>query len=162
MTEKLEVMVPVHFEGEAPGVKLGGGILEHITREVRISCLPKDMPGAIMADISKLEIGQGVSVKDLKPLAGVEMLSDPNLLIANIVAPTILEETAVAAAPTAAEPEVIAKGKKPEEGAEGTPAAAAKPGEKGAAPAAAPAKGGGTAPAKGGAPAAPKGGAPAK
>jgi large subunit ribosomal protein L25 len=134
MTEKLEVMVPIRFEGEAPGVKLSGGILEHIARELKISCLPKDMPAAIAVDISKLEIGQGISVKDIKEIPGVQILSDPNLLVANVVAPTVLEEAAAPAAAAAAEPEVIAKGKKPEEGQEGAvPAAGGKPVEKGAA-----------------------------
>ena len=134
MAEKIELLVPVRLAGEAPGVKLSGGILEHITREVKISCLPKDIPAEIKVDISQLNIGQGVSVKDIPSVSGVTILSDPHLLVANIVAPTILEEVTPAAAPVAAEPEVIAKGKKPEEGKEGAvpaPAAAAK----GAAPA---------------------------
>src|SRR3989338_7113201 len=68
MSKKLEVSVPLHLAGEAPGVKLGGGILEHITREVRVSCLPKDIPHQIDVDISKLEIGKSLSVADLPAL----------------------------------------------------------------------------------------------
>src|SRR3989338_9781471 len=68
MSKKLEVSVPVHLAGEAPGVKLHGGILEHITREVRVSCLPKDIPHQIDVDISKLEIGKSLSVADLPAL----------------------------------------------------------------------------------------------
>ena len=139
MTKKLEVQVPIHLDGEAVGVKMSGGILEHITRDVRVSCLPKDIPERIHMDISALEIGQGLTVKDLKAPPGVEILSDPGQLVANVVAPTILEEVApAAAAPGAAEPEVIAKGKKPEEGeaAEGqaAPAAAGKGGAAQASP----------------------------
>lgn len=51
LTEKIEVMVAIHLSGEAPGVKLSGGILEHITRELKIRVLPKDIPEAITADI---------------------------------------------------------------------------------------------------------------
>lgn len=146
MDKKIEVMVPLHLSGEAPGVKLSGGILEHITREVKVSSLPKDIPRQIDIDVSHLEIGQGIQLKDLKEMPGVQILSDPNLLIVNIVAPTVLEE-APAAAPVTTEPEVIAKGKKPEEGeaAEAAAPAAGKAPEKGAA---APAKEKGAAPGK--------------
>ena len=143
MTEKIEVSVPVHLAGEAPGVKLHGGTLEHINREIKISALPKDIPELITVDISGLEIGHGVYVRDLPAINGVEYVTDPNWVIVHVVSHVVVEEApAAAAAPTAAEPEVIAKGKKPEEGAEG---AAAAPAKGGAAPAA---------PAKGAAPAA--------
>ncbi|OGR82504.1 MAG: hypothetical protein A2901_00355, partial [Elusimicrobia bacterium RIFCSPLOWO2_01_FULL_54_10] len=62
MSKKLEVSVPVHLVGEAMGVKLNGGILEHITREIRVSCLPKDIPHQVDVDISKLDIGNGLTV----------------------------------------------------------------------------------------------------
>ena len=149
MDKQIEVMVPLHLSGEAPGVKLSGGIMEHITREIRISSLPKDIPNQIEVDVSHLEIGQGIHLKDVKEIPGVQILSDQGLLIVNIVAPTILEETTTAA-PAATEPEVIAKGKKPEEGEAG--AAAAAPAAGGKAPdkagAAAPAKDKGAAPGK--------------
>ncbi len=150
MNKKLEVSVPVHLVGEAPGVKLGGGILEHITREVRVICLPKDIPHQIDIDISNLDIGHGITVADLPALSGVQILADAHQLIANVVAPTELEEVAATTTPGVAEPEVILKGKKPEEGEEG---AVAAPAAKGGA---APAKGAAApAPAKGAAPAAP-------
>lgn len=134
MTEKLEVMVPVHFVGESPGVKLHGGILQHVVRELKVSALPKDIPQEIPVDVSQLDIGHGIAVSQLTVIPGVQILVDPHQLVANVVAPTILEETTAAAAPATTEPEVIAKGKKPEEEAEAAPA---KPGEK---PAASPAK----------------------
>lgn len=134
MTEKLEVMVPIHTVGEAPGVKLAGGILEMITRELKVLCLPKDIPQAVNVDISHLEIGKGLSVKDIAAIPGVEILSDQNLLVVNIVAPAAEEVAPAAATPTGpAEPEVIAKGKKPEEGEAAAGAApAAGKAEKGA------------------------------
>lgn len=138
MTEKLEVLIPIHIVGEAPGVKLHGGILEVITREIRVRSLPKDIPGVINVDISGVDIGKGLSVKDIPALPGVEVLSDPHQLLVTVVAPTELEEAPAAeAAVGTAEPEVIAKGKKPEEGeaAAGT-AAAPKAGAAAPAPAA--------------------------
>lgn len=134
MTEKLEVNVPLHIVGEAPGVKLSGGILEHILRELRVRCLPADIPDGINIDVSALQINQGVKVKDLVLPKGVESLIDGGSLVVNIVAPAEEEvATPATAAPTGAEPEVIAKGKKPEEGEEGAAAAPAAKG--GAAPA---------------------------
>jgi large subunit ribosomal protein L25 len=130
MTEKLEVNVPLHITGEAPGVKLSGGILEHILRELRVSCLPGDIPDGITVDVSALQLNQGLKVKDIPLPSGVETVTDSNSLVVNIVAPAEEEAAtpAAAGAPTSAEPEVIAKGKKPEEGEEGAAAAGAKPG----------------------------------
>ena len=128
LTEKIEVSVPLHIQGEAPGVKLSGGILEHILREVRARCLPTDIPAALSVDVSQLEINQGLRIKDIVLPQGVEVLTDPEQLVVNIVAPSILEEPAAgpAAGPASTEPEVIAKGKKPEEGAEAGAAPAGK------------------------------------
>src|SRR3989338_10908566 len=88
MAKKLEVMVPVHLVGEAPGVKLHGGILEHIARELKVICLPKDIPHEIPVDISKVDIGHGISVADLPEIPGVQILAAPHQLLANVVAPT--------------------------------------------------------------------------
>ncbi len=127
---KLSVSVPTHISGEAPGVKNGGGILEHITREVRVRCLPDDIPVEISVDVTKLELGHGIKVKDLPALKGVEYLTAVDTIIVNIVAPKIEEEKAPAAGEVAAagaQPEVIAKGKEKEEGAAAPAAGAAKP-----------------------------------
>ncbi len=127
--EKLEVTVPVHTQGEAPGVKVSQGILQYIQREVRIKCLPDDIPTVINVDISKLELHHSIKVQDLTPPQGVEFITTGDHIIVTIVSPKIEEEApkpgaeAVAGAP--AQPEVIAKGKKDEEGV--APAAGAAP-----------------------------------
>lgn len=135
LKDKIELAVAVHVKGEAPGVKLSGGVLEHLTRDVRVRCLPTDIPSELVVDVSNLQIAQGLKIKDLQVPKGVEVLDDHERLVVNVVAPTELEEVPVAAAETtAAEPEVIKKGKV-EEGEAGaasvTPAAG---GEKKAAP----------------------------
>lgn len=135
LKQKVEALVPLHVKGEAPGVKLGGGVMEHVVREVRVKCLPTAIPASIDVDVSALQVGQSLKAKDLHIPEGVDLLIDVEGVIINIVSPTILEEPTVAAAPVAAgatEPEVIKKGKV-EEGEEG----AAVPGaeKKGAAPA---------------------------
>jgi large subunit ribosomal protein L25 len=135
LKEQIEVNVPLHIAGTAPGVKLSGGVLEHILREVRVRCLPGDIPQFVNVDVSSLQINNSLAVKDLPQLPGVEILTDPGMIIINIVAPTVLEEApaataeAATAAGTAAEPEVISKGKKEKEGEEGAAAPAPEKGK---------------------------------
>jgi large subunit ribosomal protein L25 len=119
LTETIEVSVQVHLTGLALGVKDGGGILETITREIEVRCLPTSIPGAIDVDVSALNIGDSIHVRDLQ-LGALEVLTDPDTTIATVVPPSVVEEKPAeeAAAATAAEPEVIAKGKK-DEAAEG-------------------------------------------
>ncbi len=117
LKEKIEVTVPLEVQGNAPGVK-AGGVLEHILREIRVRCLPLEIPQSIKIDVSKLAIGQAILVKDLTLPAGLELLTGTEQIVVNIVSPTVLEETPAVAAVAGAEPELIAKGKKEEEGAE--------------------------------------------
>jgi large subunit ribosomal protein L25 len=130
LTEKIVVKVHIVIVGEAPGVKLQAGILEHALRELEIRCLPNAIPQKIEADISALNIGEQLFVSGLKVPADVEVLTDPKQIVANILIPAAeeeapAEEVAVEGAP--GEPEIIAKGKEKAEGEEG---AEAKPGAK--------------------------------
>lgn len=115
LTETIEVEVAVRLTGLAVGVKDGGGIIEHITRSVEVRCLPTTIPSSIDVDVSALDIGDSVHVRDLV-VANVEILSDPDATVATVVPPTVAEEKPAeeAAAAATAEPEVIAKGKKDE------------------------------------------------
>src|SRR5450631_4725474 len=65
MDKLLRVSVPVVLKGEAPGVKLQGGVLEQMLRQVEIECLPGDIPGHLVADVSALEFGQTIRISDL-------------------------------------------------------------------------------------------------
>jgi large subunit ribosomal protein L25 len=120
MNVKLTVSVPVHLKGEAPGVKLQGGILEQMMREVEIECLPVDIPTHLDADVSKLEFGQTVRVSDLPHSDKIRFLTDENQAIAHVTAVKEVVEVAPAegaeAAAAPAEPEVIKKGKQETEG----------------------------------------------
>jgi large subunit ribosomal protein L25 len=120
MDQLLRVSVPVVLKGEAPGVKLQGGILEQMMREVEIECLPADIPSNIEADVSKLEFGQTIRVSDLPHNEKIKFITDENQAIAHV---TAVKEVVVAApvegveaAATTAEPEVIKKGKQEAEG----------------------------------------------
>jgi len=126
MDKVLQISVPIQLKGEALGVKTQGGVLDFVLREIEIECLPGDIPGHIECDVSQLVFGQGVRVADLARPAKIKFLSDPNLLVAHIVA--IKEEVAPAAEVVAeeaaagpAEPEVIKKGKGETEGEEKEP-----------------------------------------
>jgi large subunit ribosomal protein L25 len=118
-----EVRIPVHVStlGEPIGVKRDGGILQHTLREVMIECLPDRIPGRVEIDISNLEVGQSVHVSELTFEEGIKVLTDANDVIVTVVAaaveaaPVAVEEAEVAAP---AEPELVKKGKKEEEGAE--------------------------------------------
>lgn len=118
LTEAIKITVHVATHGEPVGVKRDGGILQHPLREILIECFPDKIPGKIDIDISKLEIGQAIHVSDLKLEEGIKILTDPHDVIVNIVESAVEEVAPVAeAAPAAAEPEVVKKGKKEEEGA---------------------------------------------
>ena len=111
----IEVDVPIRILGEAIGVKVDGGILEHVTRQVRVSCLPADIPEHIDIEVSALKIGDTVRVSDLPKGDRYRMLTDPDQPLV-VIAPPAKEEApavaAVEAAPAApTEPEVIKKGK---------------------------------------------------
>jgi large subunit ribosomal protein L25 len=121
MDKVLRVRVPVVMSGEAPGVKLQGGILEQMLREVEVECLPGDIPGHLDADVSKLEFGQTVRVSDLVHDGKLKFITDENQAVAHVTAVKEVVEAAPAevaaeAGATAAEPEVIKKGKQETEG----------------------------------------------
>ncbi|MFH1784478.1 MAG: 50S ribosomal protein L25 [bacterium] len=127
LKEKIKIHVSVEVVGESPGVKSGGGILEHIMREVEIECLPTNIPASIEVDVSGLEIGGSVTAAEVKVPQGVTLITEPGRTLVHVIAPTVYEEPVaaeegvVAAEPGSAEPEVISKGKKEEEEAEGEP-----------------------------------------
>jgi large subunit ribosomal protein L25 len=136
MDVRMRVHVPVHTFGEAQGVKLQGGIFEMVTREVEIECLPGDIPEEFRVDISDLTIGKQLRAGDL-PIdpQKIKLLTDPARVLAHVVILKKEEEpaaeAAVATETAPAEPEVIKKGKKEEEGeAEGAAPEAPKAAEK--------------------------------
>jgi large subunit ribosomal protein L25 len=119
LTEKVRVNMHVTTTGEPIGVKRDGGLLQNVLREIEIECLPDKMPGHVKIDISGLEIGQSLRVSELNLGEDIKILTDPDEVIANIIAPLVEEvapvEEAAVAAPEVTEPEVIKKGKKEEE-----------------------------------------------
>lgn len=119
LTKRIAVKVRVQTAGEPKGVKIQGGLLEVITREIEIECLPDEIPEFYTVDVTELMIGQNLRASDI-PLGGtVKLLSSPEQVMAHVVALKAEEVAAPAAegaAAAPAEPEVIKKGKKEEEG----------------------------------------------
>jgi len=117
--EELTIDVPVVLKGTPQGVK-DGGTLQHVIHRLRVSCLPKYIPDHIEVNVEGLKINTSIHVRELV-VPNVTILENENSTVAAVVPPTILKEPepgVPAAAETVAEPEVIARGKKPEEGAE--------------------------------------------
>jgi large subunit ribosomal protein L25 len=135
--EKVTVNVPVETEGEAAGVKTGGGVLEHVLFKVKVRAYPKDLPEVIRVDVTNLEIGSSIHLGELKAPEGVEILGHKEAPVVAIAAP-LTEAQEAAATPegtSPTQPEMIKE--KKEEGAAAPAgdkkAAAAPAGEKKAA-----------------------------
>ncbi len=121
LTQEIEVTVAVETTGLAQGVDVQGGVLDQVTREVKIKCLPTAIPDKIEIDVTSMNIGDSMKISDLKVSGKVEILEDPERIVATIIQPTIIEEKpseeeVVEGEEGAAEPEVIEKGKKEAEG----------------------------------------------
>lgn len=123
LTEEIEVKVPLvtMHSGEAVGVK-EGGILDVVHHEIEIRCLPTAIPQKIEVDVKGMKIGDTILAKDLPIPPGVTCKLGPEEVIVSLH-PPMKEEAPAEEAAAPAEPEVIEKGKKPEEGEE-APAAA--------------------------------------
>lgn len=92
-TQEVEVEVPIHLVGEAPGAK-AGGVLEQPLFQAHVRCRPGDVPDAIEADVSGLEIGDSLRVSELAEGRSFHILTDPEEVVANVVAPISEEELA--------------------------------------------------------------------
>jgi large subunit ribosomal protein L25 len=125
--QKIHMRVPLHFINAelAPGVKLGGGIVNHVIAELEVSCLPADLPEFIEVDVAELELGHSVHLAELKLPSGVEsvlLTRGDDAVVATVQVPRAIVEP---------EGEVVV-------GEEGAEAEAAQAGEAPAADAAAP------------------------
>jgi large subunit ribosomal protein L25 len=114
LTEKIQVEVPIHLSGTAVGVKLNGGIMQQILRELPIECLPGDIPERIDIDVTNLDIGHNIRVENLQ-LEKIKILLEPSQTIAVVVPPKLTAEPAAAPEAEAAEPELVGQKKEKEE-----------------------------------------------
>jgi large subunit ribosomal protein L25 len=121
LDKAITVTVPVVLKGEPRGVKLQGGLLDFVTREIQMQVLPTEIPEHIDVDVSELMLNQSIRVRDLAQDAKWKAVTAGETMIVHVVMPKAEESAAaataeaVAGAPAAAEPEVIKKGKTDEE-----------------------------------------------
>ena len=125
MDKKITVTVQVIVKGEPRGVKVEGGVLDFVHREIELETLPAEIPDSIEIDVSNLGLNDAIHLRDVAAGARWTPISDPDMMLVHIIMPRAVEEpvaaeaTAVAAVPgAAAEPEVIKKGKTEKEGEE--------------------------------------------
>jgi len=117
MDKALVVTVPVVLKGESRGVKVQGGLLDFVTREIEVECLPADIPEHIDVDVTELELHGSIRVRDVATDPKWKPVTEGDTMLVHVVMPKAEESaaaTAEGAAPAAAagtEPEVIKKGK---------------------------------------------------
>jgi large subunit ribosomal protein L25 len=125
MDQMIQAEVPLEPTGTAVGVKTFGGLLEQSLRALTVECLPGDLPDRITVDVSQMNIGDSVHVRDIQLPSGVKPKVQLDLTAFSVLAPAVEEERAPAGAEAAAGPEVITEKKE-----EGEPAAATTPAAK--------------------------------
>ena len=124
--EKLHAEIPVEPFGEPAGVKNFGGILEIALHSLEVECLPKDLPELIRIDVSGLNVGEAIHVKDIALPEGVSVRADGDLTVVRVAAPKVEVEPVAAVAAAAAGPEVIKEKKEDAAAADKKPAAEKK------------------------------------
>lgn len=113
LAKRIKVKIPVHVHGDPKGVKQQGGLLDVVTREVEVECLPDDIPADFSLDIVSLEINQSIRASDLPMTNSMKLVGAPETVIVHVIPPKVDPDAAAAAG----EPEVIKKGKKDEKAA---------------------------------------------
>jgi large subunit ribosomal protein L25 len=112
MDKAITVTVPVLVKGEPKGVKLQGGLLDFVTRDIEVLCLPTDIPEHIDVDVSEMMLGQSIRLRELAEDPKWKPVTDVDTMIVHVVMPKAEESAAAAEAVAApAEPEVAKKGK---------------------------------------------------
>jgi large subunit ribosomal protein L25 len=125
LTHTIDVAVPIRVTGIAPGVMMGG-IVDQALRDIHLECLPDSIPDEIVADVTELDIGMSIHVRDLPLPGNVKLLSDEDLSVVSVVAPKAVEEEV----PVEEEAEVEVEGEAAEPGAEPAPEDSEKPDDK--------------------------------
>ena len=91
MDKALTVTVPVSLSGEAVGVKQQGGLVDFVTREVQVECMPSEIPEHIEVDVTELRVGDGVRLRDRVEGVTWKPVSDPDTLLVHVLPPKVDE-----------------------------------------------------------------------
>lgn len=113
---KVNVEVPVRFKGVSPGIKAGGKLIQSM-RKVKIKAMPDQLVDELIADISEVELGDAIRVRDLVLADGLEVMTEPSIPVASVEVPRVLKTADEDA--EAAETAEGAEGAETTEGAEG-------------------------------------------
>src|SRR5262245_65161525 len=89
MDETIQAEVPLEATGTSVGVKTFGGLLEQSLRALAIECLPRDLPDRISVDVSQLNIGDSIHVRDIQLPSGVTAKVPADLTAFSVVAPVV-------------------------------------------------------------------------
>lgn len=122
LEEVVRVKVPIEIQGEPVGVKVDGGLLEHLLWELEVECKAGEIPEKVTIDVSSLKIGEAITVEDLSLPPGVKATESPDQVIVHVLAPKVevAEEVPAEEEEAVAEPEVIKEKKQEEPKAEET------------------------------------------
>jgi large subunit ribosomal protein L25 len=134
MAERIEVTVPLHVTGDAPGVE-EGGVLQQVAYEIQVESLPGDIPQGVTLDVSGLGMNENLTLGDLTLPEGVTLLSEPEEVAVTVTAPTEISEEEMEAAGIVEEPTDEAEAAAAEEAAEDEEAAEEDAAEEGEGPA---------------------------
>ena len=119
MERKIRVEIPLTLTGEPVGVKTKGGILGHQLRQLHVECLPLQIPESFSVDVSGLDVGNAIHVRDLTVGEGIRVLGDPERVIASVTIAAAEEAPVVAEEEAPAEPELVGRKEKAEAEGEG-------------------------------------------
>jgi len=119
MERKIRVEIPLTLTGEPVGVKTKGGILGHQLRQLHVECLPLQIPESFSVDVSGLDVGNAIHVRDLTVGEGIRVLDDPERVIASVTIAAAEEAPVVAEEEAPAEPELVGRKEKAEAEGEG-------------------------------------------
>ena len=98
MDKAIVVTVPIVVKGEPKGVKLQGGVLDFVTRDIEVECLPTDIPENITVDVSELMLHESIRVRDLAVDPKWKAVSEGDTMLVHVVMPKVEEEPAAATA----------------------------------------------------------------
>jgi large subunit ribosomal protein L25 len=115
MDQKIHVKVPVELVGTSYGVKTQGAVLDFVTREIEVECLPGDIPGHVELDVTELHANQHAEARDVKLPEGVTLYDSPDKVIVSVAHARVEDTGAEGDATDRDEPEVVKKGKTDEE-----------------------------------------------
>jgi large subunit ribosomal protein L25 len=115
MDQKIHVKVPVELIGTSYGVKTQGAVLDFVTREIEVECLPGDIPGHVELDVTELHANQHAEARAVKLPEGVTLYDSPDKVIVSVAHARVEDTGAEGEATDRDEPEVVKKGKTDEE-----------------------------------------------